>query len=261
MQPPATGLGEQLRLAREDRNLSLGDVANVTRIAPWALAAIEREDFGRLPGGVYRLGFVKAYADAVGLDGADFARRVAALHDSPEAVPVDAARTGRRLGGGRFAGMDWPVVAAVTAAIAMSAVALQLVFRLHPGTPAADRPGPFEPPVGGEPLADPSAVGGMAVEAVPQAALRVRVVATGHCLVSATADGTPLVPRALAAGESVSFAAESAVTLSVADAGAVTYTINGRPARPLGAPGEPATVRITPATIESLLILEPGSAL
>lgn len=261
MQPPATGLGEQLRLAREDRNLSLGDVAAVTRISAWALAAIEREDFERLPGGIYRLGFVKAYADAVGLNGADFARRVAARHESPEADPAAGPGTGGRRGGTRVPGLDWPVVAAVTAAIAMSAVALQLVFRLQPGPSAVDRPPPVEPAVGGEPLADPSAIGGIAVEAVPQAALRVHLVATGECLVNATADGSRLVDRVLAAGEAVSVAADAVVTLSVADAGAVTYTINGRPARPLGPPGEPASVRITPATVDSLLALEPGSAL
>ena len=69
MDPASTGLGAELRLAREARGSTLADVAASTRISGWALAAIEREQFERLPGGIYSRGFVRAYADAVGLDG------------------------------------------------------------------------------------------------------------------------------------------------------------------------------------------------
>ena len=46
---------------------------------------------------------------------------------------------------------------------------------------------------------------------------------------------------------------ERALTLSVADAGAVQLMINGQPAAPLGARGEPRTVQIDRETFGNLL--------
>ena len=69
MQSPASGLGLQLQRARETRGLTIADVAAATRISERALQAIERERFHLLPGGVFRRTYVRAYAQAVGLDG------------------------------------------------------------------------------------------------------------------------------------------------------------------------------------------------
>ena len=60
--------GTILRRAREARGMSLADVAEVTRIAQRQLDAVERNDFGALPGIPYAVGFARAYARAVGAD-------------------------------------------------------------------------------------------------------------------------------------------------------------------------------------------------
>jgi len=69
MQSAASGLGLQLQKAREARGLTIAHVAAATRISERALQAIERERFHLLPGGVFRRTYVRAYAQAVGLDG------------------------------------------------------------------------------------------------------------------------------------------------------------------------------------------------
>ncbi|HCA59590.1 MAG TPA: hypothetical protein DEP46_16595 [Blastocatellia bacterium] len=61
-------LGEKLREAREERGLSIGEVAEQTRISPLYLESIERDDYKPLPGGIFNKGFVKSYAKFVGLD-------------------------------------------------------------------------------------------------------------------------------------------------------------------------------------------------
>ena len=65
--------GEQLRQAREAKGLSLDDVANQTRIPIRHLQNIEREDWDALPAPTYAVGFVRNYANTVGLDGAAIA--------------------------------------------------------------------------------------------------------------------------------------------------------------------------------------------
>ena len=61
-------IGEQLRLAREERGVALREISNQTRISMRYLEAIESNDYKRLPGGIFNRSFVKAYARCVGFD-------------------------------------------------------------------------------------------------------------------------------------------------------------------------------------------------
>lgn len=69
-------IGERLRRQREARGFSLEDVATQTRIPIRHLLAIENEDWDALPAVTYCIGFVRSYANAVGLDGASLGREV-----------------------------------------------------------------------------------------------------------------------------------------------------------------------------------------
>ena len=64
----AASIGEQLRLAREGRGIPLREISDQTRISVRYLEAIESNDYGRLPGGVFNRSFIKAYARCVGYD-------------------------------------------------------------------------------------------------------------------------------------------------------------------------------------------------
>lgn len=69
--PAATAVstvGERLRVAREEKGLSLDDVAAQTRIPRRHLESLEISDWERLPAPTYTNGFAKSYATAVGLD-------------------------------------------------------------------------------------------------------------------------------------------------------------------------------------------------
>jgi len=60
--------GDKFRKAREEKELSLDDVSNVTKISARMLKAIEEEHFEQLPGGVFNRGFIRAYAKHLGLN-------------------------------------------------------------------------------------------------------------------------------------------------------------------------------------------------
>lgn len=64
----AANIGEQLRLAREERGMPLREVSDETRISVRYLEAIESNDYKRLPGGIFNRSFVRAYARCVGYD-------------------------------------------------------------------------------------------------------------------------------------------------------------------------------------------------
>ncbi len=82
-------LGEKLRQAREERGISLTEVAEQTRISPHYLESIERDDYRPLPGGIFNKGFVKSYAKFVNVDEqealADYSRLIAANDEGEDA--------------------------------------------------------------------------------------------------------------------------------------------------------------------------------
>lgn len=61
-------LGQDLRTARLNRRLTLSQVAERTRIKFKILDAIENEDFSAIPAAIYAKGFIRLYAECVGLD-------------------------------------------------------------------------------------------------------------------------------------------------------------------------------------------------
>lgn len=83
----ALSLGEKLRRAREERGISISEVAEQTRISPLYLEAIDQDNYKSLPGGIFNKGFVRSYAKYVGIDEQealqDYSRLIA------EASPVE----------------------------------------------------------------------------------------------------------------------------------------------------------------------------
>src|SRR5712691_8410948 len=61
-------LGSSLRDARRKRGLELDAVQRTTRIRKRYLEAMEEERFDLLPGVAYARGFLREYADLLGLD-------------------------------------------------------------------------------------------------------------------------------------------------------------------------------------------------
>jgi hypothetical protein len=66
-----------------------------------------------------------------------------------------------------------------------------------------------------------------------------------RCWVSVTADGERLFSGLIQAGEKRVMTAKDNLMINVGDAGAFAYTLNGRAGKPLGAPGEVISTRIT----------------
>ena len=60
--------GARLRAAREQKGIGLDAIAQSTKINAALFDALERNDTSRWPSGIFRRAFMRAYANAVGLD-------------------------------------------------------------------------------------------------------------------------------------------------------------------------------------------------
>jgi cytoskeleton protein RodZ len=256
---PARTVGARLREAREKRGVSLRQIAVSTRISVMSLEALERSDLSRLPGGIFTRAFIRAYAQEVGLD------PDRTIQDFIAELPPDVATAtvhSAAVEDGEKLESDRKAVATVLrlALISLPLIVLVVYYGSHrapPPEPPSSETGsgsraatgepqpalPVEPvPTAPEPAAAPPATpqtSGISMELAP----------TRACWVSVTADGRQVFARLMNGGDKQVVTAEKQVAISVGDAGAFAYTLNGRPGKPLGAAGKNVRARITPANV------------
>jgi hypothetical protein len=122
-------IGASLREARERRGLSSADVQKAIRIRDRYLTALEEERWELLPGDAYVKGFLRTYADFLGLDGSLYVEEYNsrfAHHDDQVLVPPAFGRSG----GGLGVGLVRPLVALGAIAALVAAIA---AWQLHGG--------------------------------------------------------------------------------------------------------------------------------
>lgn len=131
-------IGASLREARIKRNLSPADVHKAIRIRDRYLQALEEERWELMPGDAYVKGFLRTYADFLGLDGNlyvdEYNSRFAA-HDEPPLAPQPLPK--RELGGGRSVGVLRPLLAIAAIVAIVAAVA---AWQLNQGSNKASPP-------------------------------------------------------------------------------------------------------------------------
>src|SRR5712692_5751037 len=86
-------LGPYLSGLRQERGLSIEEMARATRVASSYLEALEREDFGALPAPVFTKGFIRAYCQVVGASPDEALTRYAESAGVP--MPASQAATAR----------------------------------------------------------------------------------------------------------------------------------------------------------------------
>jgi cytoskeleton protein RodZ len=120
-------VGGSRREARLKRNLTPADVQKAIRIRDRYLQALEEERWELLPGDAYVKGFLRTYADYLGLDGNLYVEEYNsrfARPDEPQLVPERFARSGSHFGSVGF--LRPLIVVAVIVAIVAGLAAWQL---------------------------------------------------------------------------------------------------------------------------------------
>ena len=231
-----------------------------------SLEALERSDLSRLPGGIFTRAFVRAYAQEVGLDPdrtiQDF---IAEL--PPEAATATAHSTavedGEKLESDRKA----VATALRLALVSLPIIGLVIYYGTHrvPVTPtrSAEPVAASYAPAAETPVAAPSPVERVAglpdaasavAGGAPQASgLSMELSPSATCWVSVNTDGEQAFSGLMNAGDKRLVTAKEQIWLSVGDAGALAYTLNGRAGKSLGAPGQVVSTRITLANLQEFL--------
>jgi cytoskeleton protein RodZ len=123
-------IGGSLREARLKRNLTPADVSKAIRIRDRYLRALEEEHWELLPGDAYVKGFLRTYADYLGLDGSLYVEEYNnrfAHPDEPQLVPERFAGTN-----GPFAGVGFlrPLIAIGVIVLIVAAIAAIAAWQL-----------------------------------------------------------------------------------------------------------------------------------
>ena len=270
--------------------MSLQQVAAATKISARVFESLERNDPSKLPGGIFSRAFVRAYAREVGLDPEETVKQFMAAF-SPEGEVTTPATPSRTVDAENFeSGRRTAVTLLQIAGLSILVVIVALVYvNLRPApsvptqperdvisTPAATAAGAPTPkgelvPVTDESVApsnQPTAAPSTAIPSgrpptnagaatspasATEAPLVVSILATDACWLSLSVDGVKVMGRVLQPGERVEYQARAAVILSAGNAGALAVTINGKPGKPLGGPGQVVTRTITVESMTDFL--------
>lgn len=254
--------GLLLRRQRESRAMTLDDVARATKISKSVLRALETSDVIHLPAPIYTRGFVKAYAQEVGLPPDDTAelylqksqslRDHHLLVDDGTAPPV--ARSERRVdaGGDAQTVMATNQVQRITR-LAIAAACVSVVMYLVSFSREQDSPPGSASSIADAPDVAHAAMlsgeerpaGDALVSTLSHTPLRVEFAPDGPCWLSVRIDGETVVARLLQAGDRETIELEGEAVVRVGEPGTLSYSINGQSGRALGPAGQPVTVRIT----------------
>jgi cytoskeletal protein RodZ len=233
--------GERLKRERELREVSIDEVVLHTRISARFLQALENEDWGRLPGGVFNRGFVRSVARYLGLDEESLLAEydVARAKEAAEATPPPENRIPSP--------PKWIPVAAACAALLVIAGLIAAgtygwrrfsAYRQAKPVPVASQSVP-----GSQPAAAPATSTATAAPDPPPSTapasrpLDLSVSASAATRVRVLADGKLVLDAELRAGETRHFSATQRFEVTAADSSAVLLELNGRAMPPLGSPG------------------------
>jgi cytoskeletal protein RodZ len=267
-------IGPILEKARKERGLTLEEAEHATKIRKRYLSGLEREDYGALPDAVYARGFLKTYANYLGLDGEELARELrdrrrprrerssgtygaptASEFDQPLVNPGGLGKKERR----RVSGTTIRTLIVAVLALAAVVGALYYVGRgaqsagESPEQPPAqsEQQAANGPPQGGGQPADEAgtqdnAQGGGAGDqpAVPPQpeTLTVQVSVEGDpSWLSVLADGQLSYEQIAEPGFSQTFRAQREISIKTGNAGAVGVVVNGQDLGRLGESGEVLT--------------------
>jgi transcriptional regulator with XRE-family HTH domain len=241
-------IGKHLREARELRGMTLHQVADSTKLSATTLQCIERNEFNRLPLGIFAKGHLRAYAAVVGVESDEIVHEYlsqfpAATEELPivrEVPAVEHAHAGRHL--------LLTVVGIV--------VALVVYGLIHESAEWSDSP---PPKLGGPPALIESVVTGTSGSGRSTATdrdepgLGLEIQPAAACWLSAMADGRVVIYRLLQSGELATIVARNEIVLRVGDPAVFAYKLNGGSGRSLGEAGQPVTVTITGSNYQTFL--------
>jgi cytoskeleton protein RodZ len=224
--------GEILKKRREDLGLSVQGIAEALKIRKDYLAAIEEDDFGKLPVPVYTMGYIRAYAKYIDVDSDPIVEFYSKHLSQPESAAIMPIAFSRK---------KFPAVYPVIALIAIAAVFIALF--LFYGRRSSKQTGL---PAGQVPAQQQAGPTGIVHEATPpvlppktkEHSLEITAEETTWLSIkfsNGKADEALLRP-----GDSKTWTFTGTAMLKIGNAGGISIKFDGED---LGTPGDPGEVK------------------
>jgi cytoskeleton protein RodZ len=254
----STGIGDTLRVAREEQGRTLEDAARTLRVRTDYLRALEDERFDVFGGDIYAKGFLRNYAVELGLDPQpllDTYRREVG-HDDVHATQLVGGVAAPKAP--RSAPPPW--IAWLLVAVVVLAVLAFIGGALNGRSPevATDEPaGPPPAPAPSEPAQDEDTDGDGEEEAeqepeeeAPLDAVELLLALEENSWLQVSIDGTVVFEQTVPAGETLPFEGSDEVTVRYGNAGGVRVQLNGEDLGAPGGRGQVVTIVYTPEGAE-----------
>lgn len=277
-QEPATALpGAILKRCREYHDITLSEAAETTKIGINYLTALEEDRISEFASLAYLKGFLRIYANHLGLNPEDMLRIYERLYDPPGQTPTPAATDNEPTSyvGFRWSKLLLPAILLLLMFVAAAILNLKSDMALPPkvaapvpppvSNPAALPQMPVQPVISSVhplstavPKAEPRPKQAKPVQTeVPESEAPARYVApetqrsfiagmrvTKNGSLTVTIDGAAPQHYDLSVGDIVEWKAEKNIALELSNGGGVEIEVNGKPLAPLVSSGAPTYVVI-----------------
>ncbi len=256
-------LGEFLRQQREDKNISIEELATRTRIGVRFIKLIEENQFDQLPNPVSAKGFLRSYARCIGLEETFVLNRFSQVVQPSDLPPATGAEEKvpsyiQRKQPDRLPFPLWAALAVAGVIVFFLVIAFLMPKNKEAAPPPPEEvlsdepippePSPIPPPEGGEttPSESPSPAA-PAPSSVPNPApspqapstnpLVLLIEAVEQSWIHATIDGTEIKEALLQPSDKIQWEAKEKFVLTVGNAGGVRLFLDGRELGSLGPSG------------------------
>jgi len=244
----SSSLGDMLRERREEHRWSLEDVAQRTHIRRDYLVALEEGNYAALPSDVHTRGFVRNYAEVLGLSTQEALKLYAHECGDPDLVSVAPLVPPPKPRSFTLPGLGF----AAAATIAMAACAYWIIYGLlnpavPPPTPTLPPPTPTNILPTATPtvrvLLSPPTTTPTELASTPGVYDGVEAVfeVTANCWLRVEADGVSIYEGILRAGTTRTFTAMEELRVRMGNAGGVRVTLNGQDLGVQGSSGQVLT--------------------
>jgi cytoskeletal protein RodZ len=267
--------GASFKKARESKGIPLDRISTETRISARFLQAIENEDFHLLPGGIFNRGFIRTYAERLGLDPeqavADYEKLTEVRAPSEPVVPprAPARKVNRQLYPAAIGGLILVIVifyivtrdsgsVSDTASLTPAPISRSETPSAQPATVTQSAPvtqpapAPEVAATAPQPAAStPPTTSTDTLTRTPSTdALTLDVEAKETTWIKVMADDKSILAgEILEPGATRRFTAQTSIEITIGNAGGLSLKLNNRPVNSIGQSGQVRKLVITPQNL------------
>ena len=260
--------GASFKKARESKGIPLDRISTETRISTRFLQAIENEDFHLLPGGIFNRGFIRTYAERLGLDPeqavADYEKlaEVRAPSEPVVTASAPARQVNRQLYPAAVGGLILLIAifyivtrdsgnTTETANQPSAPISQPETPSTQPATVTQPTTAPEVAGTAPQPAASTPAPSTDVLTPAPSTdALTLDVEAKETTWIKVMADGKSILAgEILEPGATRRFTGQTSIEIDIGNAGGLSLKLNNRPVNPIGQSGQVRKLVITPQNL------------